>query len=225
MKKLKNLFYNNEVRQSFLELRRLFLSGLVSILPIAFTFYTVGLVFNFADKIPRNIIARIIVILLSIFNKKISVEEVNVPGLGLIASIFLIIVVGYISTNWIGKGIIKLIENWILKIPVVGNVYTGISQIMNSILTKKKRAFKEAVLIEYPYKGCYAIGFVTADAPLEILEITKEDLISVFVPTTPNPTSGFMLMMKKTEVYKLNMSVEEAIKMVVSGGILIPDKN
>lgn len=224
MKKLKNLFYDDGVRQSFLELRRLFLSGLISILPIALTFYAVGLVFNFADRIPRQIIARIIVFLLSIFNEKLLIEEVDVPGLGLISSIFLIIVVGYISTNWIGKGIIKLVERWLLKIPIVSNIYAAFSQIMDTVFAKKKKAFKGVVLVEYPYRGCYSIGFITSDAPTEILKIVKEDLVSVFVPTTPNPTSGFLLMMNKKEVNILDMSVEEAIKMVVSGGMLTPDK-
>ncbi|NLK21447.1 MAG: DUF502 domain-containing protein [Epulopiscium sp.] len=216
--------YKNLMKQSLLDLRRLFLSGLVSILPLALTFYAIGLVFNFTDRIPREIIARIIVFFFSLFNINIPIEEANIPGLGLITSIFIIMVAGYISANWIGKGIIRSLEIWFLKIPIIGNIYTAFSQIMDTIFTKKKNAFKDVVLLEYPYRGCYAIGFITTDTPLKFKGLIEKNLAVVFVPTTPNPTSGFMLMMEKNEIYKLNISVEEAIKMVVSGGILAPYK-
>lgn len=220
--KIKSVFNEAAIKKSFLDLRKLFFSGLVSILPIALTFYAIGLVFNFADKIPREIIAKIIAFFFSLFNKDISVDEANIPGLGLVSSIFIIMVAGYISANFIGKGLLKSIEIWILKIPLVSNIYSAFRQIMDTVFSKKKSTFKNVVLIQYPYKGSYSIGFITSDAPSQIKDITKENLISVFVPTTPNPTSGYLLMLKQEEIYILDISVEDAIKLIVSGGMLTP---
>jgi uncharacterized membrane protein len=224
MKHFKNItIFRKQLRRSLIDLRKLFLTGLFGMLPLALTFYAVGLVFNFADRIPRELIAKMIVFLLSMFGKTVSFEKANIPGLGLLSSLLLIFIAGYISTNWIGKGIWKSLESWLLKIPLVGNIYTALKQIVYTISKQKKKAFKEVVLIEYPYRGCHTIGFVTSDAPPEIQKNIGEKMISVFVPTTPNPTSGFMLILKQKEIIKLNMTVEEAIKLVVSGGILRPE--
>ncbi|HOQ16417.1 MAG TPA: DUF502 domain-containing protein [Defluviitaleaceae bacterium] len=233
MRKLKNfrdskgkskwLFNKKILKKSFLDLRRLFFSGLVSVLPIAFTFFSISLVFNFADRLPRKIIATIIVFIFSLFNKKISLEEANVPGLGIIAAFFIIMVTGYISTHLIGRRLLKAIEKWLLKIPLVSNIYTAFRQIMDTIFLKEKHTFKSVVLVQFPCKGSYSIGFLTANSPSEVKNLKQESLVNVFIPTTPNPTSGFLLMVKEEDIYKLNMSVEEAIKFIVSGGILSPE--
>jgi len=219
---LKSMFNEDIIKKSFLDLRRLFLSGLVSVLPIAFTIFSISLVFNFADRLPREIMAKIIVFFFSLFNKDITFEEANIPGLGLIAAVFIIMFAGYISANVIGRSLLKSIENWMFKIPLVSNIYTAFRQIIDTVFLKKKSTFKSVVLVQFPYKGSYSIGFVTTSSPSEILSIKKENLVNVFVPTTPNPTSGFLLMLKEEDIYKLNMSVEDAIKLIVSGRILSP---
>ncbi len=192
------------------EFRKLFITGLSILIPLVIT---VTVIVWFVFKLD------------AIFRKPVqAVTGKSFMGLGLILTIILIFVTGFLATNYIGKRIITNTENAIMKIPVVSVLYTSIKQLRDTLFYQKKRkAFKSVVLLEYPSKGIYTIGFTTATAPAIIEGVINKKMKSIFVPTTPNPTSGMYVMIPENELIYLNMSVDTAIKLVVSGGILSPD--
>ena len=130
--------------------------------------------------------------------------------------------VGALTAGLVGRWIIHFGERIMARMPVVNNVYSAIKQIFETVLAKQSRAFREAVLVEYPRRGLWAIGFITGSTEGEVQNVTEEETVNVFVPTTPNPTSGFLLFIPRTDTVRLDMTVEEAIKMVISGGIVTP---
>ncbi len=190
--------------------RKLFLTGLSILIPLV---VTVTIIVWFVFKVD------------ALFRKPVqAVTGKSFMGLGLILTLLLIFVTGFLATNYIGKRIITNTENAILKVPVVSVLYTSIKQLRDTLFYQKKRkAFKSVVLLEYPSKGIFTIGFITASAPAAIEGVVKKKLKSVFVPTTPNPTSGMYVMIPENDLIYLNMPVDTAIKLVVSGGILSPD--
>ena len=130
--------------------------------------------------------------------------------------------IGFLTAGFIGRYIIKLGERIIARLPIIRSVYGALKQIFESVLKTSSKSFREVVLIEYPRKGIWAIGFITGDTKGEVQEISKNTLVNVFLPTTPNPTSGFLLFVPRKDLKVLNMNVEEGIKMVISGGIVTP---
>jgi len=144
------------------------------------------------------------------------------PGLGLVIAIVFFIIIGWFATNFLGRLFIRLSEYIVDRMPVIRTVYSAIKQIFETIMASQSQAFREAVMLEYPRKGVYSIGFVTGESKGEVQRATKNETINVFVPTTPNPTSGYLLFVPKKELIYLDMSVEEAVKLVVSAGIIIP---
>ena len=143
-----------------------------------------------------------------------------IPGLGLIISIILLFLLGIIASNFIGKSLIKNGEKLLDRVPVVSPVYNSLKQIVQTVAAQKDRAFRDVCLIEYPKKDVWAIGFVTADLSGEPAKALGEDMVCVFVPTTPNPTSGFLLFVKKDTIQILDMTPEEGAKMIISGGMV-----
>jgi len=147
-----------------------------------------------------------------------------VPGLGLVLLLLAMIVIGMLTTGYVGKFFVRLWERIILKMPLVSSIYSLIKQIFETFLSQKNRSFSEVVLVEYPRKGIRTIAFVCRpETGGEIAAHSKEKMMSVFVPTTPNPTSGFLLFVPQKDVIKLNMSVEDGIKYVISCGIVTPE--
>ena len=143
-----------------------------------------------------------------------------IPGLGLIISIIILFLLGIIASNFIGKSLIKSGENLLGRVPVVSSVYKSLKQIVQTVADQKDRAFRDVCLIEYPKKDVWAIGFVTADLTGEPAKALGDDMVCVFVPTTPNPTSGFLLFVKKDNIQILDMTPEEGAKMIISGGMV-----
>lgn len=143
-----------------------------------------------------------------------------IPGLGLIISIILLFLLGIIASNFIGKSLIKNGEKLLDRVPVVSPVYNSLKQIVQTVAAQKDRAFRDVCLIEYPKKDVWAIGFVTADLSGEPAKALGDDMVCVFVPTTPNPTSGFLLFVKKDTIQILDMTPEEGAKMIISGGMV-----
>ena len=141
----------------------------------------------------------------------------DIPGLEIIISIILITIIGWLSLSFIGKKFLNLFQNLINKIPILRTIYSGINQ-MTETFSKQQNKQKNVVLVEYPRKGSWAVGFATKENKGEISKKTQKELINVFVPTTPNPTSGFLLMFPKDEVIHLDISFEEASKFIVSAG-------
>jgi uncharacterized membrane protein len=191
------------------KLRNYFFTGVIVLVPIGFTLY-------------------LTIFLISISSKLIP-EEINpnsylpflIPGLEIVLSIIFITIIGGLSLSFIGKKILQIINELLKRIPFLRTIYSAIGQMTESF-TNKKKGKKSVVLVQYPRKGTWAVGFATRDNKGEITKKTNKKLVNVFIPTTPNPTSGFLLMFPKDEIIYLDMSFEEASKFIVSAGTSIP---
>ena len=186
-------------------LRNYFITGVVVLIPIGFTLYLSKILISISSRIlPQNINPN-------------SYLPIAIPGIEIIISILFITFVGGLSLSFFGKKILKLIDDLFKRIPLLRTIYSAISQ-MTETFSKKDNDKKSVVLIEYPRKGVWAVGFATRENTTEMATKTNQKLINVFVPTTPNPTSGFLLMFPKDDVIYLNMTFEEASKFIVSAG-------
>ena len=146
----------------------------------------------------------------------------SLPGVGLIIGAALITLMGAVAAGFLGRWIIRLGESILNRMPVVRSIYGAIKQILETVISAQSDAFREVILVEYPRRGLWVIGFVTGSTKEEVARRVKGDLINVFVPTTPNPTSGFLLFCPRKDLIFMDMSVEDAVKLVVSGGIVTP---
>lgn len=195
----------------------LFLAGLAAILPIAATVWVLKIIYI---GIAGPVAGPLSKIVGGFFPKAV----INLVSFAL--TFAFILLVGFFAKNIIGKTILKFIDSWFKKVPVVGNIYTGTKQIIDAFAIKNRAAFKRVVLVEYPRKGLYALAFLTKE---EVKGIeTKsgknigENMVNAFVPTTPNPTSGYFIMIPEKDIIPLNISIEDAIKLLVSAGVLTP---
>ena len=195
-------------------LRTYMFAGILVTAPIFITFYLAWLFVTFVDsKINPLIPAK--------YNPE-TYLPFAVPGLGLLVLIIALMLVGALTAGFFGRLWMRLSERVLSQMPVIRNVYSAVKQILETVLAQQSNAFREAVLIEYPRRGIWAIGFLTGSTKGEVQNLTEEECINVFLPTTPNPTSGFLLFVPKKDLIPLSMSVEDAIKMVISGGIVTP---
>ncbi len=186
-------------------LRNYFITGVVVLIPIGFTLYLSKILIGLSSKIlPENINPN-------------NYLPFAIPGIEILISLIFITVVGGLSLSFLGKKILKIIDDLFKRIPFLRTIYTAILQ-MTETFSNKENDKKSVVLIEYPRKGVWAVGFATKENRGEMSEKTNKKLINVFVPTTPNPTSGFLLMFPIDEVIYLNMTFEEASKFIVSAG-------
>ena len=149
-------------------------------------------------------------------------EGFRIPFLGLMVTLLIVLAVGWLTTNFFGKKLFELGELMIEKIPFVRRIYKGSKQVVSSIAEADTSTFRKVVLIEFPRRGLLAIGFVTGESRGEVQQITRENMLNVFVPTMPNPTSGFLIFSPPEELTEVSMTIEEGIKYVVSGGIVTP---
>jgi len=148
----------------------------------------------------------------------------GIPGFGIISAFVILTLLGALTTNFFGKSIIGYGERLVDRLPVIRNIYGALKQIFQTIASKSKNNFQSVVMLEYPKKDCWAIAFVTTEAKGEIATKHKKELICVFLPTTPNPTSGFLLFVPKDDVIELDMTVESAAKLIISAGLVMPEK-
>ena len=199
----------------FARFRRYFLAGILVTSPILITVYVTWLIITFIDAQVAGMLPESLD-----FTKKLPHQ---IPGLGLIISIIVITFIGAITPGFIGRTLLKVGERILDKTPVVRSIYGAIKQIMETIMSTNSESFREVVLAEYPRKGIWVIGFVTGETKGEVQTLNKEKLINVFIPTTPNPTSGFLLFIPKKDLIYMKMKVEDAVKMVISGGIVTPN--
>ena len=190
-------------------LRNYFLTGIVVLVPIGITLYLT----KFLISISSNLIPKEI--------NPNNYLPFSIPGLEIFLSIIFITMIGGLSLSFIGKKILQFVNDLFKRIPILRTIYSAIGQMAETIVPKKKNR-KSVVLVEYPRKGSWAVGFATKDNKGEISEKTKSQLVNVFVPTTPNPTSGFLLMFQKKEVIYLDISFEQASKFIVSAGSTDP---
>tara|TARA_B100001248_G_C27180732_1_gene362208 strand:- start:3 stop:626 length:624 start_codon:yes stop_codon:yes gene_type:complete len=194
----------------FSRLRNYFITGIVVLVPIGITLYLT----KFFISISSNLIPKEI--------NPNSYLPFSIPGLEILLSIIFITIIGSLSLSFIGKKILQLVNETLKRIPILRTIYSAIGQMTESLAPNKTGNQKSVVLIEYPRKGTWAVGFATKDNKGEISKKTGEELVNIFVPTTPNPTSGFLLMFPKKDVVYLDMTFEEASKFIVSAGTSNP---
>ena len=192
------------------KLRNYFITGVLVLIPIGVTVYlTLFFIKIFAKILPQEINPN-------------NYLPYSVPGLEIVISIIVITVIGWLSLSFLGKKLVKLVNDIFKRIPFLRTVYSAIGQMTQSFAQSRKSKKKSVVLVEYPRKGSWAVGFATQENTGEIASKTNKDLVNVFVPTTPNPTSGFLLMFPKDEIIYLDMSFEDASKFIVSAGTSNP---
>ncbi len=195
-------------------IRNYFLAGVLVTAPIAITLSVVWGFLKFLDRKITPLIPELI--------NPNTYLPVDVPGLGLIIALIFFTLTGWLTRNFFGRLLVRISENIVNHVPVINTIYGAIKQIFETVMASKSDAFKEVVMFEYPRKGIWVMGFVTGSTKGEVQELTKNDTVNIFLPTTPNPTSGFLLFIPKKDLIYMKMSVEEGIKMIVSGGIITP---
>lgn len=197
-------------------LKSVFLTGLLVLVPLAITLWVLGLIIGTMDQT---------LLLLPRAWQPERMLGFRLPGLGAVLTLAFIFVVGLLTQNFVGQKLVGWWELIVARIPVVGPIYTSVKQVSDTLLSSSGNAFRKALLIEYPRKGSYTIGFLTGIPGGDVVNHLKEDHVSVYVPTTPNPTSGFFLMVPKSEVIELDMTVDAALKYIVSMGVVAPPAN
>ena len=188
-----------------------FLTGLLVTAPVLLTVYITWAAIELIDGQVASILPG--------FNQLVFA---NIPGAGLIIGLILITFIGAVAAGFLGRWLIGLGESILNRMPVVRTIYGASKQILETVISAQSDAFRDAVLVEYPRRGLWVIGFVTGGTKGEVADHMDENMVNVFIPTTPNPTSGFLLFCPRDEVIYLDMSVEDAVKLVVSGGIVHP---
>tara|TARA_B000000441_G_C21689788_1_gene318841 strand:- start:109 stop:783 length:675 start_codon:yes stop_codon:yes gene_type:complete len=202
----------------FQRLRSNFLTGLVLITPIILTIYLLWGVINFIDD-------KVVPWLPNKYNPSTYLGK-DIPGLGVMTFLVFTTIVGMVTKGFFGRQLIKFWESLVDRTPVFRSIYNALKQIAETVFTKSDQTFKSACLVEYPRRGIWVVAFVSTITRGEIKEkINKDEILTVFVPTTPNPTSGFLLFIPKKDVIILKMSVENAAKLVISAGLVVPDYN
>lgn len=193
-------------------IRRYFITGLLTILPLFLTLYILFILFRFAD----GILGRFI----NVFLK----EKFGfyIPGLGLILSLLIITIFGFLSTHFLGRYLYNLLDRIFRNFPLIRHIYPSLKNIFEFLFSKEHLSFKKAVLVRYPTRESWTIGFITNEGFKESIEKTKQDLLNIFVPLSPNPISGFLIFAPREDIIFLDISIEEAMKLIVSGGLLNP---
>ena len=210
---------NNTPRRPglFAGLRASFLTGLIVIAPIGLTIWLIWTVVGWIDGfvlplVPYNF-------------RPEQYIGINLRGVGVIIFLIFTVIVGWIAKGLLGRSLIRWAESLVERTPVVRSIYSGIKQIAETVFAQSERSFERACLIEYPRRGIWAIGFISTDTKGEVARKSggESDMVSVFVPTTPNPTSGFLLFFPKEDIQELDMTIEEAAKLVISAGLVYPN--
>jgi len=196
-----------------IKLRKYLITGLLVWVPLGITILVIKLLVDLLDKT---------LLLLPHALRPATLIGFDIPGLGIILSILFVFSSGFIITNFAGKRLVLWGEDLLERIPLVRSIYSALKQVTETVLTSDKNSFRQVVLIEYPRKGIWTIGFQTSDSPNACNQLAGSKLLTIFVPTTPNPTSGYILMMPEEDIKKLDIDVEDALKMVMSLGVVTP---
>ncbi len=193
--------------------RRYLIAGLLVWIPIGFTLFVLKLVIGLMDQT---------LLLLPEAYRPENLFGIHIPGLGIVLSIAVLLVTGMLVANFLGKRLVSFSERLLNRIPLVRSLYSASKTFVEVLFTNASQAFKKVLLIEYPRKGIYTLCFQTSTELAEIQVRTGREVVCVFVPTTPNPTSGFIMMVPAEDVIELDMDVESALKMIVSLGVVVP---
>jgi uncharacterized membrane protein len=197
-----------------MRLRRYIMAGLLFWVPVGATLFVLDVFVGVMDRT---------LLLLPPAYRPETLLGFNIPGLGIVLTVIVLIVTGILVANLVGRKLVSFSEGLLHRIPLVRTVYSASKNFAEVLFTDTSQAFKKVLLIQYPRKGVYSLCFQTSTDLVEIQARTSEDLICVFVPTTPNPTSGFIIMVPRAECIELDMDIEQALKMVVSLGVVVPD--
>ena len=199
-------------------IKRSFFTGLVFALPMCITIFVINLLLNYiGTPISHILFGWLDIRICNSFGMKFLLNTISIAVV-----VLLIIAIGMLSKFFLGKWAMRAIEKFIEHVPVVKNIYKTIKQIVETFGQNHKEVFSKTVLIEYPQKDSYALAFLTSETEGEIQDRTGQTVVNVFVPTTPNPTSGFLLMIPKKKVTELDMSVADGMKLIISGGVVVP---
>lgn len=196
------------------KLRAYFFTGVLVTAPISLTIY---LAWTFVDWVDDKV--RLIVP--DVYHPD-RYLPFSVPGLGLLVILASLVLIGFLTANYVGRTLLRLSESIVTRMPVIRSVYSALKQLFETVLAQSSSSFRQVVAIEFPRKGCWTIAFVTSESAGEIGRLAKQDMMTVFVPTAPNPTSGYLIFVAREEAIFLGMTVEEGMKLVVSGGMVVP---
>jgi len=196
------------------KLKVYFLTGLVALAPVVITAYILWYLFDTIDNWLAGVYRLI---------PWLTIDGRPVPGIGFVSVILIVLLAGVVARNLVGGQLLRAAEQALLKIPMVRGIYNAVKQIMQSFFGSGRAVFHKVVMGPFPTRGIWTIGLLTADAPPEIQRKSEEEMVSVFMPTTPNPTSGYLLMVKRRDVIELSMTVEDAMKLIISAGAVIPE--
>jgi uncharacterized membrane protein len=195
-------------------MRKYFITGLLILVPLAITLWVLHLVVSTMDQS---------LLLLPESWRPQALFGVPIPGIGTILTLLIVFLTGLLAQNFIGSYVVRLWEALLNRIPIVNSIYSSVKQVSDTLFSSNGNAFRKAVLVQYPRQGSWTIAFLTGTPGGDVAQHLQGDYVSVYVPTTPNPTSGFFLMMPKAETVELEMSVDEALKYIVSMGVVAPE--
>lgn len=202
-------------RRFWLRCRNYFITGIIVVAPVALTIYLVSLVIGLIDH-------KIVPLIPPRYNPE-TYLPFAVPGIGVVIMVIVLTMIGWLTTGLVGRTIVRVGENLLDRMPIIRSIYSALKQIFETVFTHNSRAFRDVVLIPYPRQGCWAIGFATGTTKGEVQDAIQDEVVNVFLPTTPNPTSGYLLFLPKRDVIFLSMTVEQGIKLVISGGVVTPE--
>ena len=194
-------------------LRKWFLTGLLVIVPVAITFLVLAWIVGLFDQTLQ---------ILPIAWHPARLLGMHIPGFGVILTLGILLVVGATASNFVGKKLVQWGDAVVTRIPVVRSIYSSVKQVSDTLFSENGNAFRKAVLIQWPREGIWTVAFVTGTPGGDVATYLRDDYLSVYVPTTPNPTGGYFVMLRKSDCVELNMSVDEALKYVVSMGVVVP---
>lgn len=213
-KKPKSRFRTHPRRTVFGRVRAYFLAGILVTAPIGITLWFTWAIITFFDS-------TVVPLIPAHYNPE-TYLPVPLPGMGLVLAVIVLVFVGWLAAGLMGRWLVRMSEQLMARMPVIRNIYSAVKQIMETVLAQNANAFRHVVLVEYPRRGIWTMGFVTGTTDGEVQHVVDTELVNVFVPTTPNPTSGFLLFVPKIDLYYLDMTSEEGFKMLVSTGIVTP---
>ena len=194
-------------------IKRYFITGLLIWVPLAITAWVLSLIASAADQTLR---------LLPESVQPLHLLGFDIPGAGVVLTLLIILTTGLLAANFIGQRLVSWWEKLLARIPVVNSIYNSVKQVSDTLFSSSGNAFRKALLIQYPREGSWTIAFLTGKPGGDVANHLKDDYVSVYVPTTPNPTSGFFLMLLKRDVIELDMAVDEALKYIISMGVVAP---
>jgi len=200
--------------KSVSKIRTYLIAGMLVWLPLAASFWVVSTLMKWMDKS---------LLLVPMAYRPDELLGFHIPGLGVLLTLAIVLVTGMVAANLFGRELVKLWERLVLKIPLVRSVYSSVKQLLETMFADSGNSFRKVVLVEFPRPGVWALGFLTGTDQGEAQRATGHDVVNVYVPTTPNPTGGYFIMLPKDDVKELNMSVDDGLKMLLSMGAVVPD--